>query len=246
MKHWWLAMLLMAAPVRAEVVAVAAAADLRRALPAIAQAFTARTGDTLAITYGSSGQMAAQIRQGGPWQAFLSADAAPVAALCQAQRCAGRPQAYARGRLALVARRPPVFDVAGGLPALAAALKAGRVRHLAIADPGHAPYGARAAAVLAGAGINARAQLVQGANVGQALQYVATGAAEAGVVALPLLGPDQAATLAWAPIPAAAHPPLVQQAVTLRGSGPAARRFLAFLASPPAQRILAAHGFDPP
>jgi molybdate transport system substrate-binding protein len=234
-------LMLLAAPLRADAPAtVAAAADLRLVLPGIAAGFTTATGQRVTLVFGSSGQMVQQARAGAPYQLLLLADAAHAARLAMpgVQR---RP--YALGRLALVARAGTgVRDLAG----LKAAIAAGRVRHLAIANPAHAPYGVAARAVLAGLGLADTAPRVLGDNVAQALSFVASGAADAGLVALPLARPLAGAELVVVPVPPALHPPLVQTLVLMPGAGPAARGLAAYLTGPQGRAALAAAGFGLP
>jgi molybdate transport system substrate-binding protein len=237
-----LLLMLLAAPSRADAPAtVAAAADLRLVLPGIAAAFTRATGQRVTLVFGSSGQMVQQAQAGAPYQLLLLADAGHAARLAAAVPGTER-RPYALGRLALVARAGTgVRDVAG----LKAAIAAGRVRHLAIANPAHAPYGVAARAVLAGLGLADTAPLVLGDNVAQALSFVASGAADAGLVALPLAraaGPG----LVVVPVPPALHPPLVQTLVLMPAAGPAARGLAAHLTGPQGRAALAAAGFGLP
>lgn len=220
----------------AEPVPVAAAADLRLVLPPLVAAQEQRTGARFTLSFGSSGQMVQQALNGAPFQLLLLADAALAARLATAVPGAER-RAYALGRLALVVPPgSPVRDLAG----LKAAIAAGRVRHLAIANPAHAPYGAAARAVLAGAGITA-APLVLGDNVAQALAFVTSGAADAGIVALPLA--RAAGGLRVVPISPSLHPPLVQTLVIMPGAAPAARALADAITGRQGQAALAAAGF---
>jgi molybdate transport system substrate-binding protein len=220
-------------------VPVAAAADLRLALPPIVQAQQARTGQRFSVSYGSSGQMVQQAKNGAPFQLLLLADASHADRLARAVPGTTR-RAYALGRLALVATRASgVSD----LPSLKAALAAGRIRHLAIANPAHAPYGAAAQAVLAAQGITA--PLVLGENVAQAMSFVANGAAEVGLVALPLAR-AAAGGLIVVPVSPALHPPLVQTLVLMPGASPAARGLADRLTGPQGRAALAQAGLGLP
>ena len=239
-----LALALAATPLQAEVPQVAAAADLRSALPALALAFQASTGETVTLRFAASGTLAQQLANGAPDTVFLSADETLVTRLLVAGLTQGKGQVYARGRLALVsAKTAPLAD----LPALRRALAGGQVQHLAIANPLIAPYGARAEQALTAARILPvfQAQLVRGENVAQALQYVASGNAEAGVVSAALVH-DGRAGVAVALLPARLHSPLRQTLVLMRGAGPVAQRFAAFVLSPAGQKLLAQHGFERP
>jgi molybdate transport system substrate-binding protein len=231
----WPAMLTAAAPV-----SVGAAADLRLALPPLVAAQQAATGARFRVSYGSSGQIVQQAQNGAPFELLLLADASHAARLA-ASRPGVERQAYALGRLALVAR--PGSGITS-LDALAAAIRSGRVRRLAIANPAHAPYGVAARAVLAGMGLADIAPLALGDNVAQALSFVATGAADAGLVALPLARGQRGLTLV--PVPPDLHPPLMQTLVIMPGASPAARAFAAAITGPRGRAALRAAGFGLP
>lgn len=222
-------------------VPVAAAADLRLVLPPLARAFEGETGHRLSLSFGSSGQMVQQALNGAPYQLLLLADAAHADRLAAAVPGIQR-RPYALGRLALVAR--PGSGITD-LASLKAAVATGRIRHLAISNPAHAPYGVAARAVLAGLGIADRAPLVLGDNVAQALSFVASGAAEAGLVALPLAR-VAGGSLSVLPIAPTLHPPLVQTLVLMPGAGPAARGLADRLVGPRGRAALAAAGFGLP
>lgn len=216
-------------------VPVAAAADLRLVLPPLVAAVEARSGARYNVSFGSSGQMVQQALNGAPFQLLLLADSALASKLP-----AGERRAYALGRLALVV---PAGSAIRDLAGLKAAVAAGRLRHLAIANPAHAPYGAAARAVLASAGIKGP-PLVLGDNVAQALAFVTSGAADAGIVALPLA--RAAGGLQVVPINPALHPPLVQTLVIMPGAGPAARALADAITGPAGQNALLAAGFARP
>ncbi|WP_353218279.1 molybdate ABC transporter substrate-binding protein [Sandarakinorhabdus sp.] len=223
---------------------VAAAADLRTVLPALAQAHEAATGQRITMVFGSSGTLAQQAMGGAPFDLLLMADAATAQRVVQALPGAtARP--YALGRLALVVRPGTgIRDLAG----LQAALRSGRVRHLAIANPAHAPYGRAAQAVLASLGATAAAapRLVLADNVAQALAYVTSGAAQAGLVALPLAQAGRTRGLIVLPVPPASHPPLLQTLVLMPGADAGARGFADRITSPAGRAVLAAAGFGLP
>lgn len=233
----FLLLLCLALPARAAPPAlVGAAADLRLVLPPMVSA-----NPEVTVTYGSSGQMVQQALGGAPFQLLLLADATHAARLAAAVPGTQR-RPYALGRLALVAR--PGSDITD-LASLKAAIVAGRIRHLAIANPQHAPYGAAARAVLAGLGVADRAPLVLGENVAQAFSFVTNGAAEAGLVALPLARAAGGGLLV-VPVPPALHPPLVQTLVVMPGSSAAARALADRLTSAEGRKTLAAAGFGLP
>lgn len=222
-------------------VPVAAAADLRLALPAMVRAHERASGAVLQVSYGSSGQMVQQALNGAPFQLLLLADATHADRLTAAAPGVER-RPYALGRLALVAR--PGSGISD-LASLKAAILAGRIRHLAIANPAHAPYGVAARAVLVGLNLSKQAPLVLGENVAQALSFVSNGAAEAGLVALPLAR-AAGGGLIVVPVSPALHPPLVQTLVLMPGATLAARGLADRLTGPIGRAALARAGFGLP
>ena len=225
-------------------VTVAAAADLRGVLPAIIADFRAATGMVVEPVFGASGSLVQQMLNGAPHQLLLAADSDYPARLVMAGKAIGSTQPYALGRVALLARADSgVRDLA----TLRAALKAGRVRRLAIANPATAPYGRAARAVIDGAGLGG-APLVLGENVAQAVQFVASGGAEAGIVSAALARDvvRQDSRLVMQELPPRLHPPLAQALVLTRDAGPEARALAAWMAGPKARARLAAAGFGLP
>ncbi|BCX16360.1 MAG: molybdate ABC transporter substrate-binding protein [Geminicoccaceae bacterium] len=225
---------------------VAAAADLRFALDEIAAHYRAETGTSVRLVFGSSGNLARQIRQGAPFAIFLSADEAFVLDLARDGFTRDEGTLYAIGRLALLVPKGSPLAVDGTLEDLARAVRDGRLRRFAIADPTHAPYGDRARQVLRTKGIweAIRPLLVYGENVAQAAQFATSGNAQGGIVALSLaLSPELRARADHAPIAAEWHEPLRQRMVRLRGAGPAADRFFAHLQSEEARTVLRRYGF---
>ena len=229
-----------AAPVR-----VAAAADLRFALDALAPPFAA-AGHAFAPTFAASGAFAAQIAQGAPFDLFLSADVRYPEALAAAGHAWPETlRVYAIGHLVLWVPSASPLPLDAGL----AVLRDARVQRVAIANPRHAPYGQAAEAALRSAGLwgDITPQLVLGDNTAQAAQFVASGAADAGLIPLSLA---RAPTMAGAGrhIPIGGHPPLRQGGIVLRAaaSPAAARAVLDALCAPPAQAVLAGFGFGPP
>lgn len=228
---------------------IAAASDLSAALPEVAAAFRVRTGQSVRLTFGSSGNFTQQIRNGAPFEVFLSADEAYVEMLAKAGRTEGPGALYGIGRLGIFAPHGSPVSADGALKGLATAVRDGRVRKFAIANPEHAPYGRAAREVLQHAGLWADLQgrLVLGENVSQATQFAMSGGADGGLIplSLSLTAPVKAAGT-FALIPAAWHSPLRQRGVLIRGAGSTARAFYAFLQGREARAILARHGFTLP
>ena len=234
----------LATGVRAAQVQVAAAASMGAPLPALQAAFEQASGHTLRVSLGASGKLYAQIRNGAPFDVLLAADVATPAHLeAEGAAVAGTRFTYAVGRLALWSATPGRVDAQGQV------LSQGGFKHLALANPQTAPYGAAAVEVMDKLGLRARLQprWVQGESVAQAWQFVASGNAELGFVALSQIVQDGRlrAGSSWL-VPAHLHQALRHDAVLLRRArnNPAAQAFLAFLGSPAARAILRSHGFE--
>lgn len=245
-----LAALAMGSTVPAQTVpTVAAASDLKFALEAVATQFQQQTGQSVRLVFGSSGNFKTQILQGAPFHLFLSADERFVFELADAGKTEDRGRAYAVGRIGILVPPGSPLKADGELQDLAAALKDGRLRKFAIANPQHAPYGTRAQEALQHAGLWSAIQprLVYGENVSQAAQFAVAGSTQGGIVAQSLaLAPEVAKTGRFALIPEAWHQPLRQRMVLVKGAPPAARAFYDHLSTPTAQAILVRYGFAMP
>ncbi|MBL8340254.1 MAG: molybdate ABC transporter substrate-binding protein [Rubrivivax sp.] len=244
---------LLAAPAPAQAQAptaaltIAAASDLRFALDEVLRPFRQAHAEVrLEVIYGASGKLATQVRHGAPFDVFLSADRAFADELQRAGFTAGAPRLYAIGHLAAWSAEAAL----GRLP-LAELVRHPAVRRFAIANPEHAPYGRRAMEALQSQGLAdvVRPKLVLGANVAQAAQFVETGAAQAGLVALSLvLSPGLSGKGAYTRVPQAWHQPLEQALVVTRRAADNARAhaFVAYLETPPARATLRRCGFALP
>jgi len=233
-------LLLVAPPALAGETQVAVAANFTEPARQIAAAFKAATGHTAVLSFGSSGQIYAQLAHGAPYEVFLSADAdRPAAAEREGLGVPGTRFTYAVGRLVLFSKTPGLVDPAG------AVLARGRFDKLAIADPAAAPYGSAAIQTLKKLGLYDRVKprIVQGASIGQAYQFVQSGAAELGFVALSQVIEEPGGSR-WL-VPTADHAPIEQQAILLYAGdrSPAARAFLKFLRSPAALAIIKRYGY---
>ena len=225
---------------------VAAAADLRFALAEIAKAFTADTGLTVRLSLGSSGNFARQIRQGAPFQMYLSADEAYVLDLARDGFTRDAGALYAVGRIVIITPHGSPLKADGSLDDLKAALADGRLARFAIANPEHAPYGRRAEEALRHRGLwdAVRPKLVLGENVGQAAQFATSANAQGGIIAYSLaLAPQVAALGRYQPIPGGWHSPLRQRMVLLKNWRPVAGRFYAYVQQPAARAIFRKYGF---
>lgn len=228
---------------------IAAASDLRLALTEVAAAFQRDTGQRVELVFGSSGNFYQQLRQGAPFEMFLSADEQYVLDLAKAGRTVDDGQLYAIGRIAMVAVKGSPLRPDGSLATLRAGLADGSVTRFAIANPDHAPYGKRAREALEQAGLwqGLQGRLVLGENVSQALQFVTQGGAQGGIVAASLLQDTAlAGKLDSALIPADVHRPLRQRMVLIKGAGDPARRFHAYVGGGAARAIFDKYGFTLP
>jgi len=228
---------------------VAAASDLKFALDDIIGEFRRDTGLDVRVTYGSSGDFARQIRQGAPYELFLSADEQFVKILADRGLTRDGGELYGLGRIVLFAPTGSPLVPDPRLEHLSRRLKDGSAGRLAIANPEHAPYGRAAEQALRSLGLweAARARLVLGENVAQAAQFASSGNAEGGIVAYSLaLSPELGRRGSYALIPQALHAPLRQRMVLLARASPAAVRLYDYLRSPAGRAILTRYGFALP
>ncbi len=227
---------------------VAAASDLRGALEEIVSQFERQQRVTVRLSFGSSGQLASQIEQGAPFDVFFSANEAFVHTLAnRGLILKGTVLLYGIGRIVLWAGANSALDVTRGLGVLLDK----RVRFVAIANPAHAPYGQAAVEAFRAAGVYSRLQskLVFGENISQTLQFVQTGNADVGIVALSLVvAPPVRETGRYWVIPAHLHRPIRQAAGVLAKSEQrqSARALLAFVNSPAGRTTMRRHGFTLP
>ncbi len=223
---------------RAESARIAVAANFTAAAQDIAEAFHHSTGHDATLSFGSTGQLYAQISQGAPFDVFLAADGArPELAVARGYAVVGSRFTYATGRLALLV--PSLTDPGPDT------LKAGAFEKLAIANPETAPYGRAAVETLRALGVYDAllSKLVRGNNIAQTYQFVRVGSAEAGLVALSQIkvggNPPH-----WL-VPENLHAVIAQDAVLLHDgkSNAAAETFLAFLRGTEAIAIKARYGY---
>lgn len=228
---------------------VAAASDLKYALDELGARFERDTGHRLRFVFGSSGQLFAQLQQGAPFHLFMSADETFVFRLADAGRTRDRGRVYGHGRIGIWVPNGSPLRADGELRDLAAALRDGRLRKFAIANPEHAPYGARAKEALVQAGIwqAIEPRLVQGENISQAAQFAASGSAQGGIIALSLArAPALAALGRFELIPQRMHQPLAQRMVLMKGAPAGAVAFYDYLATASAQEVMSRYGFTMP
>jgi molybdate transport system substrate-binding protein len=224
---------------RPATVHVAVASNFAEAHDYIAAAFEAATGHSVLTSLGSTGQLYAQIRNGAPFDVFLAADEArPARLVADGEAIADSRFTYALGRLVLYG---PSLD---SVRAHGVDLRDERNRRVAIANPKLAPYGRAAAQTIERLGLTERlaSRLVQGENIAQTFQFVASGNADAGLVAAAQVKGEKATWI----VPERYHTPLAQDAVLLaRGAkNDTAHAFLAFLKSEPARQRIRSHGYE--
>jgi len=236
----------LAAPATAQTPQIAVAASVKPAMDELAAAFRQATGQEVSVVYGASGNFTRQIRQGAPFQLFLSADEGFIFQLADAGLAADRGEVYAEGRLVLFVPNGSPLKADGALADLRAGLVDGRVTRFAIASPEHAPYGRAAEQVLKGQGLwePLQGRLAIGEDIAQAVRFATSGSAQGGLVAHSLvLAPQVRALGSFALVPADWHLPLRQRMALMKTAGPVARDFHAYLRSPEARVIFRRHGF---
>ncbi|MBO0367542.1 molybdate ABC transporter substrate-binding protein [Pseudomonas shirazensis] len=228
----------------ADEVQVAVAANFTAPIQAIAKDFEKDTGHKLVASFGATGQFYAQINNGAPFEVFLAADDSTPAKLEQEkQTVAGSRFTYAIGTLALWSAKPGYVDAQGEV------LKTNDYKHLSIANPKTAPYGLAATQVLAKLNLTeaTKGKLVEGQNITQAFQFVSTGNAELGFVALSQIYKDGKVEngSAWI-VPSSLHDPIRQDAVILNKGkdNPAAKAFIDYLRGPKATAVIKSYGYQ--
>ena len=239
-----LPLMLGTAVAHADEVQVAVAANFTAPMKIIAADFEKDTGHKATLAFGSSGKFYAQIKNGAPFQVFLSADDAKPAKLeKEGLTVPGSRFTYAIGTLVLWSAKPDLVDAKG------AVLEKGDFAHLAVANPKLAPYGTAAMETLAKMGLTDKLQgkIVQGENIAQTYQFVATGNSELGFVALSQVMKDGkiGRGSAWI-VPASMHAPIKQDAVILSGGkgNAAAEALMKYLKSAKAVAVIRSYGYE--
>ena len=227
---------------------VAAAADLQFVFQEVSAKFQTETGHTVQLTFGSSGNFYSQIQNGAPFDIFFSADVDYPAKLEAAGLVEpGTLSQYATGRIALWVRKGSPIDINQGFRTLTDA----RIRKISIANLEHAPYGRAAVAALRHEKIydEVRDRLVLGENISQAAQFVESGNADIGILALSLvLAPPLKSEGMYYEIPTSFYPAIDQAVVILKSSKQKeiARQFLSFLRRPEITEFMRSNGLTVP
>ena len=245
---WWvivaLCILLFLRHAQAEQVRVAVAANFATPLKALAADFEKQTGHTVVLSSGATGKLYAQIKSGAPFDVLLAADDETPARLEREGAAApGTRFTYAVGKLVLWSIQGDGVDAQGDV------LKTGTFKHLALASPTLAPYGAAAVQTLTRLGLlSALApRFVQGESIGQTYSFVATGNAELGFVALSQVWEKGRISIGsgWI-VPSHLHQPLRQEAVLLAHAAgkPGASALLQFLKTGPSRAVIRSFGYE--
>lgn len=233
-----------ASPAMAAEVHVAVAANFTAPVQAIAAEFEKDTGNKVVASFGATGQFYAQIRNGAPFDVFLAADDSTPAKL-EAEKAIvpGSRFTYATGKLALWSAKEGYVDDKGEV------LKKNDYAHLSIANPKTAPYGLAATQVLATLGLTptVASKIVEGQSISQAYQFISSGNAELGFIALSQIYKDGKISggSAWI-VPGELHEPIRQDAVILdKGKdNPVAKQFVDYLKGPKAAVVIKAYGYE--
>lgn len=227
----------------AEKITIAAAADLKFAMDEIVTGFKQnRPGNEVEVIYGSSGKFHTQIQQGAPYDLYFSADISYPRELAKTGMAASEVKPYAFGRIVLWSNSMDAAKMT------LASLTDPKISRIAIANPKHAPYGKRAEEALRTSGLWDRLQskLVFGENIAHTAQFVQTGNAQVGIIALSLaVNSELAKKGGYYLIPESLHKPLEQgYVITKRGSAkPLAKHFADYMGSKPARSVMTTYGF---
>lgn len=246
MLRWYLAILIaisaLSAPSTADEIRVAVASNFRYAIEDLAPRFERETGHDVTLIYGSTGKHFAQIENGAPFDVFLAADELRPRMLEEdGLVVSGSRFIYAIGKLVLWSAEPEKVDGNDRL-------LDGDFRFLAIANPTLAPYGRAARQALAKLGIweTSYPHIVRGENVAQAYQYVVSGNADLGLVALAqIVIPGSGTSGSHWEVPATLYDPIRQQAAVLKDS-PGSRAFADYLRSDEALAVIRSYGYETP
>ncbi len=234
-----------APPANADEVSVAVAANFAGPLATLGEGFTAATGHTLKVSSGATGKFYSQIVAGAPFEVLIAADDdTPRKLIADGYGVAGSNFAYAIGKLVLWSAQPGYVDDQG------AVLVTGTYAHLAIANPKLAPYGRAGVEVLKARGLGEALtpKLVTAESIAQAYQFVATGNAELGFVALSQVAvPGKPATGSYWLVPPSLYGEIRQDAVLLKTGEKnlAAAALLVYLKSPAAKAVIQSYGYGP-
>lgn len=231
--------------VHAEEISVAVAANFTAPMKQIAEAFEKETGHKIAAAYGATGKFYAQIKNGAPFDVLLAADnETPAKLIKENAAVAGSQFTYAMGKLVLWSAKPAIVDPAGNI------LKSGGFDHIALANPKLAPYGAAAIEVMKSLGVYEALQskVVTGESIAQTQQFIHSGNALLGFVALSqVLKDGKIEGSSWV-VPGSLYAPILQDVVVLEKGKekPAAAALLKYLKTDKAKAIITSFGYELP
>ncbi|HRL29978.1 MAG TPA: molybdate ABC transporter substrate-binding protein [Ottowia sp.] len=238
------AALALSAAAQAEVVQIAVAANFTAPARALAEIFARTTGHEAKLSFGATGAFYTQIKNGAPFDILLAADdERPIRLEKEGDTVPGSRFTYTIGQLVLWSAKPGLVDGEG------AVLKGGNFNKIAIANPKLAPYGAAAVETMDKLGLAAALtpKLVTGESIGQTYNFIATGNAELGFVALAqvLDGGKMKSGSMWV-VPAKYHAPIIQDAAILKraAANPAAKAWMALMRSPNTQDFIRSYGYE--
>ena len=238
------AALALSAAAQAEVVQIAVAANFTAPARALAEIFARTTGHEAKLSFGATGAFYTQIKNGAPFDILLAADdERPIRLEKEGDTVPGSRFTYAIGQLVLWSAKPGFVDGEG------AVLKGGNFNKIAVANPKLAPYGAAAVETMDKLGLAAALtpKLVTGESIGQTYNFIATGNAELGFVALAqvLDGGKMKSGSMWV-VPAKYHAPIIQDAAILKraAANPAAKAWMALMRSPNTQDFIRSYGYE--
>jgi len=233
----------------ADIPVIGSASSLKFALQDINKAFHQDTGNTVRISYSSSGNLTRQIQQGAPFELFLSANSLYVEQLVQQKKTLNKGIIYALGRLVLLTHKNSKLPLDEHLSGIKTSIESGQLQRFAIANPIHAPYGVAAREVLKHLELwnKTKPYLVLGENIAQAAQFTSSGAAQVGLISYSLaLSPNLQNSTRSLLIPSSFHQPLEQTMVLLNNAGATSKQFFAYLQQDKARAILSQYGYSLP
>ena len=238
------ALALSTALAQAETVHIAVAANFTAPARALAEIFARTTGHQAQLSFGATGAFYTQIKQGAPFDILLAADdERPIRLEKEGDTVPGSRFTYATGQLLLWSAKPGFVDGKGEV------LKGGNFAKIAIANPKNAPYGAAAVETMDKLGLSAALspKLVTGESIGQTYNFIATGNADLGFVALAqvLDGGKLKSGSAWV-VPAQYHGPIIQDAVILKraANNPAAKAWMDLMKAPQTKEFIRSYGYE--
>lgn len=223
---------------------VAVAANMKDAFTEIYSAFKATGKPDLRVVYGSSGNFAAQIMSGAPFNLFISADEHFPMELYKKGKTINEGKVYAIGRIAIIAKNSSGIKLLNTREALVTAIA--RANKVAIAKPDLAPYGKAAIEYMKAEGLwdLAKDKLVYGDNISAATMFVATGAADLGFTAISLAqSPQITKETSYLALGDKLYEPIKQSMVLMKGAPPEVIDLYQFMQSPKAQEVLAQYGY---